>query len=135
MFHETDSNTVFIPEGKEDLDIIYTDGRKEYIQVKNYSTPVTYSSLISKGKTTSFCKRLLDSRDLEHAKGFIVSYGPISKELTNKKDLRNSIKRNFGKSLRNKDLSWLVDNIECKEINENFVYDSCTKCLLYHFPR
>lgn len=41
MFHEKDSNTVFTPEGKEDLDIIYTDGRKEYIQVKNYSTPVT----------------------------------------------------------------------------------------------
>jgi hypothetical protein len=48
MFHEKDSNTVFIPEGKEDLDIIYADGRKEYIQVKNYSTPVTYSSLIRK---------------------------------------------------------------------------------------
>lgn len=135
MFHEKDSNTVFIPEGKEDLDIIYTDGRKEYIQVKNYSTPVTYSSLISKEKTTSFCKRLLDSRCLEHAKGFIVSYGPISKELTDKKDLRNSLKRHFGNSLRIQDVSWLVDNIECKEIDEDFVYDSCTKCLLYHFPR
>lgn len=134
MFHEKDSNTVFIPEGKEDLDIIYADGRKEYIQVKNYSTPVTYSSLISKGKTTSFCKRLLDSRDSEHAKGFIVSYGPISKELTNKKDLRNSIKRHFGKSLRNQDVSWLVDNIECKEIDENFVYDSCTNLIEETFP-
>lgn len=134
MFHEKDSNTVFIPEGKEDLDIIYADGRKEYIQVKNYSAPVTYSSLISKGKTTSFCKRLLDSRDLGHAKGFIVSYGPISKELTNKKDLRNSIKRHFGKSVRNKDVSWLVANIECKEIDENFVYDSCTNLIKETFP-
>ena len=59
----------------------------------------------------------------------------ISKELTDKKDLRNSIKRHFGNSLRIQDVSWLVDNIECKEIDEDFVYDSCTKCLLYHFPR
>lgn len=79
MFHEKDSNTVFTPEGKEDLDIIYADGRKEYIQVKNYSTPVTYSSLISKGKTTSFCKRLLDSRCLEHAKDSLSVTVPLAK--------------------------------------------------------
>ena len=134
MLHDKSINTVFIPEGKEDLDIVYGDGRKVFIQVKNLSTPVTYSSLISKGKTTSFSERLLESIDSNRTKGIIISFGPISKELTDKNALRKAIKRHLGQSVKNQYIGWLVDNIECREVAENDIYDSCNDLIKETFP-
>lgn len=134
LLQDNSSKTIFIPEGKEDLDILYEDGSKEYIQVKNLRTQVTYSSLVSKGKTTSFFDRLLSSKDSNSTKGVIVSYGTISSELKDKKQLHKVLKRNFDQKIKNNDIKWLIDHIECKEVDENTIYDYCSNSIRETFP-
>lgn len=57
MLMSPDSKEVFLPEGREDLDI-YLDGQiVETVQVKCYSAAILYSDLFSKAKTTSLFSR------------------------------------------------------------------------------
>lgn len=57
MLRSPESKEVFLPEGREDLDI-YLDGQiVETVQVKCYSGTILYSDLFSKAKSTSLFSR------------------------------------------------------------------------------
>lgn len=63
MLGAADSKEVFVPEGREDLDIYLNDQIIETVQVKCYSGTIVYSDLFSKGKSTSLFSRGKDSLD------------------------------------------------------------------------
>lgn len=63
MLESADSKEVFVPEGREDLDIYYCDQIIETVQVKCYSGTIGYSDLFSKAKSTSLFSRGKDSLD------------------------------------------------------------------------
>ena len=63
MLDSADSKEVFVPEGREDLDIYYCDQIIETVQVKCYSGTIGYSDLFSKAKSTSLFSRGKDSLD------------------------------------------------------------------------
>lgn len=66
MIESADSKEVFVPEGREDLDIYLNDQIIETIQVKCYSGTIVYSDLFSKGKSTSLFSRGKDSLVYHH---------------------------------------------------------------------
>lgn len=84
---------IYIPEGEEDLDIFCGDILVEAIQVKNLAKAVTYSDLISPGKTTSFFQRgerFLEASPMVTLK--LVSFSGISSQLTEKDKLVKKLK-------------------------------------------
>lgn len=63
MLESADSKEVFMPEGREDLDIYLCDQIIETVQVKCYSGAIGYADLFSKAKSTSLFSRGKDSLD------------------------------------------------------------------------
>ena len=63
MLGAADSKEVFVPEGREDLDIYLNDQIIETVQVKCYSGAIGYADLFSKAKSTSLFSRGKDSLD------------------------------------------------------------------------
>lgn len=94
MMLSDNAQEVFVPEGKEDLDI-YVDGiLTECIQVKCHKGRLTYSDLYSSGKATSLYRRALESlSENSTIKVKVVSInGRISDELTDKATLKRKLK-------------------------------------------
>ena len=94
MMLSDNAQEVFVPEGKEDLDI-YVDGiLTECIQVKCHKDRLTYIDLYSSGKATSLYRRTLESLSENPAvKVNVVSInGVISDELTDKAKLKRKLK-------------------------------------------
>ena len=63
MLESADSKEVFMPEGREDLDIYLCGKIIETVQVKCYSGAIGYADLFSKAKSTSLFSRGKDSLD------------------------------------------------------------------------
>lgn len=63
MLESADSKEVFMPEGREDLDIYLCGKIIETVQVKCYSGTIGYANLFSKAKSTSLFSRGKDSLD------------------------------------------------------------------------
>lgn len=63
MLESADSKEVFLPEGREDLDIYLCGKIIETVQVKCYSGAIGYADLFSKAKSTSLFSRGKDSLD------------------------------------------------------------------------
>lgn len=100
MLGAADSKEVFVPEGREDLDIYLNDQIIETIQVKCYSGTIVYSDLFSKGKSTSLFSRGKDSLDENSnvkisfvAVGHGNDKGVISDRLTKVSSLVKSLKK------------------------------------------
>lgn len=100
MIESADSKEVFVPEGREDLDIYLNDQIIETIQVKCYSGTIVYSDLFSKGKSTSLFSRGKDSLDENSnvkisfvAVGHGNDKGVISDRLTKVSSLVKSLKK------------------------------------------
>lgn len=100
MIESADSKEVFVPEGREDLDIYLNDQIIETIQVKCYSGTIVYSDLFSKGKSTSLFSRGKDSLDKNSnvkisfvAVGHGNDKGVISDRLTKVSSLVKSLKK------------------------------------------
>lgn len=100
MIESADSKEVFVPEGREDLDIYLNDQIIETIQVKCYSGTIVYSDLFSKGKSTSLFSRGKDSLDENSnvkislvAVGHGNDKGVISDRLTRVSSLVKSLKK------------------------------------------
>lgn len=100
MIESADSKEVFVPEGREDLDIYLNDQIIETIQVKCYSGTIVYSDLFSKGKSTSLFSRGKDS--LAENSNVKISFvavghgndkGVISDRLTKVSSLVKSLKK------------------------------------------
>lgn len=100
MIESADSKEVFVPEGREDLDIYLNDQIIETIQVKCYSGTIVYSDLFSKGKSTSLFSRGKNSLDENSnvkisfvAVGHGNDKGVISDKLTKVSSLVKSLKK------------------------------------------
>ena len=94
MIHSNNPQEVFVPEGKEDLDI-YMDGvLKECIQVKCHAGTLTYRDLYSIGRKTSLYSRAISSLgESPDVRIKIVSInGKISDELADKTKLKRKLK-------------------------------------------
>lgn len=84
---------IYVPEGKEDLDIFCEDNMVEAVQVKNLNHAVTFNDLKSKASLTSFfgrgCGLLQQYPDVKLR---LISFNGISRKLEDKKKLASSLK-------------------------------------------
>ena len=111
---------VFVPEGKEDLDV-YVDGvLKECIQVKCHSGVLTFGDLYSAGRKTSLYSRAIESLGKNpNVKVKIVSInGKISDVLTNKEKLKRKLKSDSELKLKGRDAKNLAKIIDATVFNE-----------------
>lgn len=111
---------VFVPEGKEDLDV-YVDGvLEECIQVKCHSGVLTFGDLYSAGRKTSLYSRAISSLgENPNVKIRIVSIsGKISDELTDKAKLKRKLKGDAELKLKEHEAKKLADIIEAAVFDE-----------------
>lgn len=111
---------LFVPEGKEDLDVYVNGTLAECIQVKCHKDTLTYVSLYSSKKDTSLYKRALDSiRENSAVKVKVISInGKISDELTDKTKLKRKLKGDLALKLNEQDAKRLAKTIDTKIWNE-----------------
>lgn len=120
MMLSDNAQEVFVPEGKEDLDI-YVDGvLTECIQVKCNKDRLTYIDLYSSGKTTSLYRRALESLSENSAvKVNVVSInGVISDELTDKAKLKRKLKADPVLKLKELNAKILANTIDATVFEE-----------------
>lgn len=111
---------VFVPEGKEDLDV-YVDGvLKECIQVKCHAGTLTYRDLYSTGRKTSLYGRAVGSlSEPPDVKIRIVSVnGKISDELTDKAKLKRELKGDAELKLKEHEAKKLANIIDAAVFDE-----------------
>ena len=111
---------VFVPEGKEDLDV-YVDGvLEECIQVKCHSGVLTFGDFYSAGRKTSLFSRAIESLgENPNVKVKIVSInGKISDELTNKEKLKRRLKGDSELKLKERDAKKLATIVDATVLNE-----------------
>lgn len=134
MFSEN-TQEVFVPEGKEDLDV-YNDGvLEECIQVKCHSEVLTYKDLFSAGKKTSLFSRAVESLDENpDVKVKVVSInGKISDELTNKTRLKRKLKGDSELHLKEPDAKRLANIIDAAVYDEQEMLSSIASELKSRF--
>lgn len=113
-------------EGEEDLDILNDDNELLYaIQIKNLTSQVNLSDLISTGGT-SFLRRFINNYSTAIPK--LVSFGRISSELHDWQKSNNGFSKIGQSSLKkynlsNKDWRLIRDRIELIEVNEEEISD------------
>ncbi|MBC6165038.1 hypothetical protein HCA15_00170 [Listeria booriae] len=114
----------FFPEKVEDL-MLKKDGRvSELVQVKNLSSNLTLSDLLSKKDEDSFFNRCLACRSSnENIKLKVVSFGEIGPELQGLRDNDvmkiNNIKDKFLKNgYSNSDVEWILKNLVFEQVDE-----------------
>lgn len=129
ILSDADKDLLYKPEGVEDLDIMRGGEVIELIQVKNLQETVTFSDLISPKKRTSFYSRILQVRaNNAGVKGTLVSFGPVSTDLSNNKTLCKKIKQSpvLGKDVQ-KNAYVISKAIQTSKVDENKLYKHC-KC-------
>jgi len=114
MMRSGNLQEVFVPEGKEDLDIYVEGVLKECAQVKCHAGTLTYRDLYSTGRKTSLYSRAIDSiGENPNVKVKIVSInGKISDELTNKEKLKRKLKSDSELKLKERDAKNLAKIID-----------------------
>jgi hypothetical protein len=126
ILSNNDTNFKFRLEGIEDLDVLdQSDNLLKIIQVKNLSTPLVLSSLLSQKPTkTSFLKRYVEIRkNFSNVEPVVISFGDVSDELkkwkvnSNKREKNNQFKEHEWIDIKNK-VSFLEVN-ECILTNES----------------
>ena len=111
MMRSGNLQEVFVPEGKEDLDVYVDDVLEECIQVKCHSGVLTFGDLYSARRKTSLYSRAIESlSENPNVKVKIVSIkGKISDELTNKEKLKRKLKSDSELKLKGRDLRGFGD--------------------------
>lgn len=113
----------YVPEGREDLDILGHDGTvSDYVQIKNYSEPLSLSQIIST-TGTSFLQRCLEKiKRGDRAKFTLVSFGTVGPELkklfsieTSSEEFRKRLKYYSTDSRLLDTLKTRVKIVECNE--------------------
>ena len=128
MLESADSKEVFMPEGREDLDIYLCDQIIETVQVKCYSGTIGYADLFSKAKSTSLFSRGKDSLDANSevkisfvAVGHGNDKGLISDKLTKASSLVKLLK---------KEESLHLDYVSSKKLASKILWQSKSKAEL-----
>ena len=114
MMRSDNPQEVYVPEGKEDLDV-YVDGvLKECIQVKCHAGTLTYRDLYSTGRKTSlYCRAISSLGENPDVKIRIVSInGKISDELTDKAKLKRKLKGDTELKLKEHEAKKLANIID-----------------------
>ncbi len=111
---------VFVPEGKEDLDVYVDDVLEECIQVKCHSGVLTFGDLYSARRKTSLYSRAIESLgENPNVKVKIVSInGKISDELTNKEKLKRKLKSDSELKLKERDAKNLAKILDAACYNQ-----------------
>ena len=111
---------VFVPEGKEDLDIYVEGVLKECAQVKCHAGTLTYRDLYSTGRKTSLYSRAIDSLgENPDVRIKIVSInGKISDELTDRAKLKRKLKGDSELKLKECEAKKLAKIIDAAFFNE-----------------
>lgn len=120
MMRSDNPQEVYVPEGKEDLDV-YVDGvLKECIQVKCHAGTLTYRDLYSTGRKTSLYSRAISSLgENPEVRIRIVSInGKISDELTDKAKLKRKLKGDTELKLKEHEAKKLANIIDAAVFNE-----------------
>lgn len=112
---------VFVPEGKEDLDIYVGADLKECIQIKCHSGALTYRDLYSTGRKTSLYGRAISSLGgSPNVRVRIVSInGKISEELTDKIKLKRKLKGDVELKLKELEAKKLANIIDTAVFDEH----------------
>ena len=134
MFSEN-LQEVFVPEGKEDLDV-YVDGvLEECVQVKCHSAILTYRDLYSAGRKMSFYGRAFESfSENPNVKVKIVSInGRISDELTDKSKLKRKLREDSELHLKEPDAKRLANIVETTVFDEQEMLSSIASELKSRF--
>lgn len=112
-----DNQSRYHLEGTEDLDVISQHGMaKYYIQVKNISSPITLSDLLT-DKGTSFIRRYIELKN--NAIPILVSFGPVSNELISWKSNATTISPKE-KSLLQK---YRLNESDWQKVKSNVVFE------------
>lgn len=120
MMRSDNPQEVYVPEGKEDLDV-YVDGvLKECIQVKCHAGTLTYRDLYSTGRKTSlYCRAISSLGENPDVKIRIVSInGKISDELTDKAKLKRKLKGDTELKLKEHEAKKLANIIDAAVFDE-----------------
>lgn len=141
MLESADSKEVFVPEGREDLDIYYCDQIIETVQVKCYSGTIGYSDLFSKAKSTSLFSRGKDSLDENSdvkisfvAVGHGNDKGIISDKLTKDSSLVKMLKKEDSLHLDYASSKKLASKIMWQSKSEAELDDFVETALKNRFP-
>ena len=120
MMRSGNLQEVFVPEGKEDLDIYVEGVLKECAQVKCHAGTLTYRDLYSTGRKTSLYSRAIDSiGEHPNVKVTIISInGKISDELTDRAKLKRKLKGDPELKLKERDAKNLAMIIDAAVVNE-----------------
>lgn len=129
---DSEKQHIFVPEGREDLDV-YEDGRiVETIQIKNLKNPIHYSDLSSPAKTTSFFQRGIDTlKQNSDARLTLASFGPIGKDLLEPRTVLRNIK---SKPELKKYANDLIDSFKIDKIDEEEIGSKINAILKKDFP-
>lgn len=104
-------------EGTEDLDVISQYGVAEYyIQVKNISSPITLSDLLT-DKGTSFIRRYIELNN--NAIPILVSFGPVSSDLISWKSNASTISSKEKWFLQ----KYRLNESDWKKVKSNVVFE------------
>lgn len=117
---------VFVPEGKEDLDIYVNGVLKECIQVKCHAGILTYRDLYSAGRKTSLYSRAIDSLEKNpNVRIKIASVnGKISDELTDKAKLKRKLKGDAELKLKEHEAKKIANIIDTAVFDEQKMLSS-----------
>ena len=120
MMRSGNPQEVFMPEGKEDLDIYVEGILKECAQVKCHAGTLTYRDLYSTGRKTSLYSRAIDSLgENPDVRIKIVSInGKISDELTDRAKLKRKLKGDSELKLKECEAKKLAKIIDAAFFNE-----------------
>lgn len=127
-------------EGIEDLDKLDDQNHLvEVIQVKNLSSTLTLSDIISK-KNTSFIKRLSEVKQKSTlVTGSLISFGNVSNDLTTWIGTKKTVSKREKKAIESYGLTmheWidLKQNLSIKTVNEEDLYKKVIDILKEQFP-
>lgn len=114
---------IYVPEGKEDLDIFCGDNMIEAVQVKNLNHSVAFNDLKSKAAQTSFFGRGCEFiRQYPNVKLRLISFNGISHKLEDVKQLSSYLK---GDSLVRRELIQdILDSFVPESITEEYLLDA-----------
>jgi hypothetical protein len=119
-----DNQNSYHLEGTEDLDVINLQGAVEYyIQIKNTSSPITLSDLLTE-KGTSFIRRYIELGG--NAVPVLVSFGPVSKELLSWKSHAETISSKEKSFL----LKYKLAAADWLNVKKNVVFESVNEDVL-----
>lgn len=113
MILSDNTQEIFVPEGREDLDVYEGNVLKECIQVKCHTGTISYGDLYSSGKRTSLYSRAMASLDDNpEVEIKVVSInGQISDELIDKSKLKRRLKGDTTLKLKELDAKRLANTI------------------------